>query len=363
MHRQPTVGERIDAIQAQQNRFDLQGALAQLDQALLQEPHHPRLVSQKITILRQMGRDEDALAFARALPQALRQGRILHHIVSLLTDSGCEAEAVALLERAGDRVRSSPACIVAALRLTQRRSGPEAALAQCRLLGGDPVPLPLLREEAQLLITLGRTDEARDLLAGALDKKPNASLLQILLRLHLNSGDVAGMRQQLEHHGDLIAELPWSAFFPARACEVEQDLTGALAFSTAGVARFPDHLHLQMLHWRLLSLNGRRSDATAAATAFAEAHEDNLRAQVEAAQVLNRLGAAEAADAALERCIALAPRNTGVLIARARIMISRKDALGARSLLEALPPSVRDRDSIQHKIAQDIRKAQAEGRG
>ena len=214
------------------------------------------------------------------------------------------------------------------------------------------MPLPLLREEAQLLITLGRTDEARDLLAGALDKKPNASLLQILLRLHLNSGDVAGMRQQLEHHGDLIAELPWSAFFPARACEVEQDLTGALAFSTAGVARFPDHLHLQMLHWRLLSLNGRRSDATAAATAFAEAHEDNLRAQVEAAQVLNRLGAAEAADAALERCIALAPRNTGVLIARARIMISRKDALGARSLLEALPPSVRDRDSIQHKIAQ-----------
>ncbi|WP_428928020.1 tetratricopeptide repeat protein [Marinibacterium sp. SX1] len=348
----PTIAEQADAAQAHLMRHEYPAALAVIDTALADAPDHPRLVTQKITILRRMGRNDAALAFADTLPDALRTGPVLHLLVGLLSDLGQLDAAQALVERAQAPTRATPAYRLAAVRLLRRREGRAAAVELCRTLRAPDNLLGLVREEGEMLFALGRSDEALALLLPTLDTRPNPSILLLVLRHHVDRGQFAAARDLLTRHGPLIAAMPWRPYFDARLAEAEADLARALAIAAEGVARFPDHMQLQALHWRLLLADGQREAAIAAAAACAEARPDTLGTQIQAVQFLNRLGAEEPADAALARCLRLDPDNLTVILARAEALMARKDAQGVRDLLDALPDTLRGREAIQIRIAQ-----------
>lgn len=347
-----TMAERCNAVQAHMQRQELQDALTLVEDAVKQNPVHPRAVSQKITVLRQMGRSQDALDYVQGLPQALRTGKVLHLVADLLFEFDRLDEAEELIAQAQEDTRSTPGYKLAMVRIATRRKGLTEGLATCRRLRTQDGPLGLFREEAEILIALGQSQPALDLLSSALEREPNMALMQLALRHSLDIGDTANVRLLLDRHADVLSNLPWFPYYTARACEIDKDPDRALEIAGRGVRDFPVHMPLQMLYWQLLLSAGRRQDAIAAASTYAEGDPGNVRAQTQAAQFLNRLGADEAVDATLERCRALASDNVSLFITRAEVLTLRKDAFGARELLYSMPPSMQDQDMVQIKIAQ-----------
>ena len=202
MPEQPTAPERIRAIQSRLDRSELQDALTLNVAALRHHPRHPRLIAQRLTILRQMGRDDDALAFAEALPEEIRTGKVLHLVAALLSDFGRLDEAEALFNRAQPEVRTMPGYLLGRVRLISRRHGLAEGLAACRRMRGDQGPPQLLREEAQILLSMGQPKAALDLLTDMLDREPDVTLLQSILRQALGSGQTAQV------HKHMTAEAP-----------------------------------------------------------------------------------------------------------------------------------------------------------
>ncbi|MBB93557.1 MAG: hypothetical protein CML68_02980 [Rhodobacteraceae bacterium] len=326
--------------------------LAALDADLRQDPHQPRLVSRRITLLRQMGREAEALAYAETLPEALKGGKLIHLVVGLLAGAGRLEEAEALVTRASDVTRALPGYKLAAVRLARRRYGPGEALALCQQLGSDNGPVGLMREEAELLIALGRSAEAVAVMVRALEVGQDAGLVQLALRHSLDIGEIGLARQVLDRHGDVLAGQGWLPYFTARAHEAAGETALAGGVAAEGAGRFPDHLQLHQLHWTLLQADGLREDAIAAATRFAQANPGNQRALSQAVQFLNRLGAGAEVDAILARAGALDLDNAAAFIARAEVMALRKDAFGVRALLEGMPAPMRDDPTLQIKLAQ-----------
>lgn len=347
-----TMAERCKAVQFHMQRQELPDALALLQEAVKQDPNHPHAAALMISVLRLMGRNQDALQYVQGLPHGLKTGNVLHLYADLLFEFGRVDEAEELIEQAQDHIRKTPGYKLAKVRIVTRRKGLEEGLATCRRLRSETGPPGLFREEADILIALGQSRAALDLLSAALDISPNMALMQLALRLGVEIGDSVTLWRLLDRHADMLADQPWNAYYTARACEMDNDPDRALEIAEKGAMRFPRHMQLNMLHWQLLLSTGRRKDAIAAATRYAEDDPENIRAQTQAAQFLNRLGADEAVDAALERCRTLGADNAGLFITRAEVMMQRKDAFGARELLYAMPPSMQQQDMVQIKIAQ-----------
>ena len=176
-----------------QRRHDFTGALADLDRALTERPNHPQALLTRATVLRLLGRHDDALASCRRLPRtvpALIRTSCQAAVRSLSGDlASAEQNLQAVLRRQGASAGLVWAYTLLGEIAVQRGNSKAAEAAFRQALEQAPDDGYLLAAMADLLLAEGRAKSARWLLDG----RTRADAL--LLRLALAEAALGGPRE------------------------------------------------------------------------------------------------------------------------------------------------------------------------
>ncbi len=263
----------------------------------------------------------EELGMAEATPAVLIEALRAHPEVRVASEAlALSLDAMATEERAGD---------ADAARRTFRAAGPLLAAASDKALVGKvhPGPARVRASMGEIELHEGRIDEARKLLQQSVDEEKSGGVLLSLARIEWRDGKT---QAALDHLRDAL-EAHDSARDPA--------LRGEILLTISDVTH-------------------DKGDAAAARTPLTEALKElvqsrnaapdaDSRARVERvlARVLDRFGAAQPAQRALERAYAAAPGDK-------RQATQTIELLVGRAFVRADLPSARD--GLQRALAADL---------